>query len=153
MDKIIISEKNLTKIKDLINKADEKEIVLIAGDEKFNKKAVESLEFNFLVFSDYKEKNRLKQRSSHLDSVLCRQAAKKEIAFGFDISFLRNKDEKQKSDYLGRLIQDIKLCMKYKAKFVLVNANGDKHDIFAFLLTLGASTIIAKYAVENSFSI
>ncbi|MFA5992610.1 MAG: hypothetical protein WC796_02820 [Candidatus Pacearchaeota archaeon] len=128
-----------------------KKIVLAAGDDEVNRKMLESAKVDYILgLENGIRKDKLKQRDSGFNQVLAKIAHENNVALGIDFSEISKLKDKEFSMYAGRLMQNIKLCNKYKVKMVLFNYSGkNRHDLMAFLLSLGMSTIMAKYAVEN----
>lgn len=128
-------------------------VAVIAKDEEFNRKILENKNVNCLIFKEFpKGKNSLKQRDSGLNHVLCKLANENQIVISFDFSGFFSMGDFDKSNFLSKLMQNIKLCKKYKVDILILGIKSDKKDLFHFLLTLGADTNMAKKAVEDSFS-
>tara|TARA_Y100000310_G_C20278385_1_gene621393 strand:- start:4 stop:471 length:468 start_codon:yes stop_codon:yes gene_type:complete len=137
---------------DLALKSGEK-VVVIAKDDDFNRKILENKRVD--VFVDVEggdKKDRLKQRDSGLNQVLCKLARENGIDIGIDLGHLSGGSDFDKSRYLSRLMQNVRLCKKHKVRMILVNIGKGKKDLNGFLLTLGMNTSMAKFAFENSFS-
>jgi len=152
----LIDNKNINEARKQINKFSGREIIaLIARDDEFNRKMLETGKINILVFSELLErKDRLKQRDSGLNQVLCKIAGDNNVAVGIDFKQIAKLKEFELSSYLAKIMQNIKLCRKYQVKIVIINIHGaDLIDLKSFLLTLGMPTDMAKYAVENSVEI
>jgi RNase P/RNase MRP subunit p30 len=150
----LIVEKNYEKLRKKIievKKAKE-EVVVLAGDDDFNRRVLEQKNVDVLLFSDFSGRDKLKQRDSGLNQVLCKIAAKNKIVVGIDVRALFLA--KNLSRALARVMQNIRLCRKYKVRIVLVNVKEkDKKDLHGFLLTLGADTKMVKNAVDESFDV
>ncbi|MEA3329502.1 MAG: hypothetical protein U9Q06_02045 [Nanoarchaeota archaeon] len=147
---------NLEDIKKKINKLTGGEkVVVFARDDEFNRKMLENGKINFLIFPKVNSvKDKLKQRDSGLNQVLCKIARDNHIIIGVDIKNVFSKNEFDLSRELSRVRQNIKLCKKYNVKIVLINCGKrDEIDLKSFLLTLGMKTEMAKYAVKNRFKI
>ena len=124
-----------------------KEVIVIAGDSDYNRKILENKKVNVLLFYDFNGKDKLKQRDSGLDHVLCRLAKDNNIIIGFDLGFLNEKGDLLISQKTSRLGQNIKLCNKYKNNIRIFSY--DKSEIIklkAFLLSLGMNTKMIKEA-------
>ncbi len=132
--------------------------IVIAKDDEFNRKILESRKADVLIFSNlFEKKDKLKQRDSGLNHVLCKIAKDNDVAIGIDFREFE-KSEKlggfESSSYLAKIMQNIKLCKKYKVKIIMVNIKRkNKIDFIGFLLSLGMTTDMAKYAVNNSIEI
>ena len=133
----------------LKKEAPNERIIVLAQGEDFNRKVLEMKNIDILLDAHFpKEKDKLKQRASGLNEVLCKIAAKNSIKIGIDLEKIKNLDKKEKAIILARIKQNIMLCKKAKADLIVLG-NYDKKAAFSLLLTLGASTEMAKRAVEN----
>ncbi|MFH1637540.1 MAG: RNase P subunit p30 family protein [Candidatus Woesearchaeota archaeon] len=94
-----------------------KELVIVQGMEN-NRSIVENRHVDILLDPDkFCRKDKLHHRSSGLDDVICKFAKRKNIAVGFSFSsFLYVEDISVK---LGRLMQNIRFCRKFKVKMVI----------------------------------
>ncbi len=153
MDYLLVDAGNINEARNQIEKVSKQKlnVVVLAKDDEFNRKILENKKVNFLLFAGFKgRKNKLKQKDSGLNQVLCKLARDNDIAIGIDFSELQKKTDFELSHYLGMLMQNIKLCRKHKVKMILFNAkNKNNHDLFSLLSSLGMPTSMAKYAVEN----
>ena len=123
-------------------------VIVQAQDYDFNRAILEYGRFDILLSPEAKtSKDTLKKINSGLDYILAETAAKKGISIGIDLEELRSLDKKTKARRLTKLIQNIKVCRKAKAKITLLNYK-DKKDATAFLSTLGASSQQANSAVN-----
>ena len=102
-----------------------KKIKLIYGFEELNKK-------------DY-----IHQRASWLNHILCELAGKNNIFVGFSYSSLFNKSGTATSMLIGRMMQNIRLCRKYKVK-TAIGAFSEKpfdlrahHDVMSLFNLFG----------------
>lgn len=136
--------------KEIEKLAKEGKDVIVKGDNiNFNRLILENNKVDMLVLSHKDGKDKLKQRDSGLNEVLCGIAKKNDITLAFDLKELQIEDKKQRGKIIGRMMQNIFLIKKSKCKIKLINYN-DKTQAFSFLLTLGASTIQAKKAVNQN---
>ena len=94
--------------------------IIQGGDEKINRKAVENRNNDILLSP---ENNRLKDhlhyRKSGLNQVLCKLAKKNNVAIGFDFCLILKSNSLDRAKFLGRMIQNVKLCRKYKVKMII----------------------------------
>lgn len=102
--------------------------------------------------------NSLKQdkthyRNSGLNQVLCSLAKEKKILIGFNFNLLLNS--KEKDVILGRMIQNVALCRKYKVKMLIASfARKPKEmrshkDLISFGVVIGMGLKEAKNSVLN----
>ena len=153
---MIIDTDNLNDARKKIEiKAKEGSKVIVKGrDDSFNRKILENKKVNILLSPEHGyKKDKLKQRDSGLNHILCRIAQQNSISIGIDFQEILNKrDEgkKQIAEHLARIMQNIKLCRKSKVKMILMNTAGtDDYGLRALLSTLGMPTDMAKMAVED----
>ena len=116
-------------------------------DISFNRKVLESKKTRMLILSHTDKKDKLKQRDSGLNQVLCKIARENNIILAIDMNELKIEDKKTKAQILSRIMQNIKLIKKFKNNFRLLNYN-NKEQAFSFLLSLGLPTDVAKRAVS-----
>ena len=117
-------------------------------DIAFNRKTLESKKTEMLVLNHRMGKDKLKQRDSGLNQVLCKIAKDNRIILAIDLNELvKEKDKKTKAVILARMLQNIKLIKKFKNKFLLLN-QGNKQQAFSFLISLGMPTDMAREAVD-----
>jgi RNase P/RNase MRP subunit p30 len=148
-DIIILDEKNYSKTHQIILNLSKqnKTIIIAAKDNEYNKKALENSKVSGIVNIEYIEKkDRLYQRNSGLNHVLCRLASKNKKIVYINISRLNFLEKKVRAIILGRIMQNIKLCRKYKTKvaFATFAKNEEelrnRYDLEALGLSLGMST-------------
>ena len=96
----------------------------------------------------HNRKEKLKERDSGLNEILCRIAAKNNIKIGIDVEEIKKAQGKELAVLLARIMQNIMLCKKTGAEIKIINCKEkDKREAFSLLLTLGASTSQAKKAI------
>jgi len=147
----IISEQNPEQARKQIDKlAKAGKIVVVQGsDIEYNRKILENKKINAVVLRHKGQKDSLKERGSGLNQVLCKIARDSNKTILIDSKEILDAEGIEKAKILGRLMQNIMLLKKYNVKTGVINKQGrDNYDLFAFLLTLGASTKFAKDAVS-----
>ncbi|MEM3074979.1 MAG: hypothetical protein QW727_03500 [Candidatus Pacearchaeota archaeon] len=154
----LINTENITRALKEIEKAfkENDKAVVVAKEDNFNRKILENYKVYAIIGVEYGfKKDRLKQRNSGLNHVFCRLAEKNNIKICIDFSCLYKFDDFEKSIILSRIMQNIRLCRKYKANIILANTEklGSKFDLFPFLISLGMDTRTAKYAIDNQITI
>jgi RNase P/RNase MRP subunit p30 len=105
----------------------DKFVVVKGGNDKVNRMAVSSKKADILLdpHLGYR-KDFMHNRNSGLNQVLCKLAKDNSVAIGFSFSnILYSKDYRE----FGRIIQNIKLCRKYKIKMVVGNFAKSKNDV------------------------
>lgn len=135
--------------KAITEKKKQERIIVEARGEDFNRKVLENKKVNVLLNPglDFKGKDKLKQRDSGLNEVLCKIARDNKIKIAFDVEKIIKEKGKERAVLLSRLIQNIMLCKKAGTEVTFLG-NYDKKNLFSLLLTLGASTKQAKEATS-----
>ena len=113
-----------------------------------NRKLIEKNKNITLVLNHNNKKDKLKQRDSGLNQVLCSLAKERNITLAIDLDeIIKNQDKKEKAKILSRIIQNLKLVKKFKNQFKLLNQR-NKSQAFSFLISLGFPTEASKQAVD-----
>ena len=108
-----INQKNM-------NTALQQSKLLVAKSSDKDRFFIESKKIKLIYgFEEIYRKDYIHQRASGLNHVICELANKNNVAIGFSYSLLFNKDEYHKSVLMGRMMQNIKLCHKYKVKTII----------------------------------
>ena len=151
MKNILIDVKDVNDLrKKLRIVGNDTQIFVLAKDETFNRKVMEIKEINGIVgFESGFKKDKLKQRDSGLNQVLCKIARDNDIKIGIDFEFLNIKNDFEIAKILSRIEQNVRLCKKYKTKMIAINFSGDEYGLMAFFLSVGLPTDMAKYAAVN----
>lgn len=144
MESVILTEKNFNKLRDLVKKNKEKEIIFSSEDDELNRKVIEKLSVNILLIPLNQRKDYMKQRNSGFNEVIAKICKKKEIIVGIDFDELI--DSKQKERIFSRLKQNIFLCNKNKVKmkFIFNKHKRSIYDIKSLGLVLGMPTWMVK---------
>lgn len=96
-------------------------------------------------------------RNSGLNQVLCKLANKNNVMIGFSFSSILNTDWMIRSQILGRLMQNIRLCRKYKVKTVIASFAEKPydmrpyHDLKSVFICFGMHPKEAKDSLENIY--
>jgi len=147
---MIINTSNINEARKQIQslKKQKKQIIVMAKEPEFNRKILENKDVDILMSPELHSRNdRLKERDSGLNEVLCKIAKKNEVAIGVEIEKIKKLGGEEKARAIARLIQNIKLCKRVGTKIKLFG-KFDKRDAMSFLLSLGCSTSQAKEAVS-----
>lgn len=106
----------------------EKLIVIQGGDDEINRLALSSRFVDILLdpHLGYR-KDTMHQRNSGLNQVLCTLAREYHVAIGFSFSSILHS--KQRAKDMGRIIQNIHLCRKYKLSMVIGSFAQDPWDV------------------------
>ena len=147
---LIIETESINEARKQIEKSNKegKKIAVLGRGIEFNRIILENKKVSMLILSHENKKDKLKQRDSGLNHILCEIARKNSITFAFDLNeLIKQNDKKQKALILARIIQNIKLIKKFKNNFKIINYQ-NKQQAFSFLLSLGLPTDMAKEAVN-----
>lgn len=151
---MVINTSNLAEARKQIQKLKKEKpnekIIVRAQNTEFNRKILEMKDVSMLLSPEiHDRKDKLKERDSGLNEILCRIAKKNNIKIGIDLEEIKKAQGKERAIILSRIIQNIMLCKKTGAEIKIMNCKEkDKREAFSLLLTLGASTNQAKKAIE-----
>lgn len=152
----IVISSNLNEIRKQVDKKarNNKKVIVLGRDIEFNRKILEMKKVNMLVLQHKLGKDKLKQRDSGLNEILCNIAKNNNIILAIDFSeILENREStpenrrlsgKEQGKILSRLIQNLKLIKKAKNKLIIINKPKDKKNLAALLRVLGADTKLAS---------
>tara|TARA_Y100000310_G_C20601434_1_gene773260 strand:+ start:528 stop:1052 length:525 start_codon:yes stop_codon:yes gene_type:complete len=117
-------------------------VIVQGGENKINRSALSNKFVDILLDPHMnRRKDFMHHRDSGLNQVLCKLAKERNIAIGFSFSAILKS--KNLPEDLGRIIQNIKLCRKYKVKMVIASFAKNKNeqrnikDIQSFFKVLG----------------
>ncbi len=127
-----------------INKAYKQSKLLIVKSSDSDRFFIESKKIRLIYgFEEVHKKDYLHQRASGLNHVICELAKKNNVAIGFSYSSLFNKDSATLSLIIGRMMQNISLCQKFKVKTIIASFSEKpfdlraSHDIMSLFTMLG----------------
>jgi len=112
MESIILTEKNFSKLKELVKQYNEKKIIFYSDDDDLNRKVMEKLPIKVLLIPLDERKDFMKQRNSGFNEVLAKIAKKEGIKIGIDLDEIICSQNKER--ILSRLKQNINLCKRNK---------------------------------------
>lgn len=140
---IIANEKNL-------NKAILDTKPLIAKSSDIDRLLIESKKIKLIYgFEQINRKDYLSQRASGLNHITCEAASKNNVAIGFCYSSLLGKIY-HASLLIGRMMQNIRLCRKYKVKMIIGSFSEkpfemrSPNDVMSLFTILGMDAKTAK---------
>ncbi|MDA3836915.1 MAG: hypothetical protein PF542_04800 [Nanoarchaeota archaeon] len=144
MERIILTETNFSRLKELVKKNKGNEIIFTSNDDELNRKVMEKLSVAGVMIPLEERKDYTKQRSSGLNEVMSRIMKKAKMVVYID--FDEVIDSKNKERIFARLKQNIDLCNREKVqmKFVLGKIKREPHEIKSFFSSLGAPTWMVK---------
>lgn len=130
----IVNQKN-------IKKACKKSDLIAVKSSEQDRFFIEGKRINLIYgFEETNKKDFLHQRASGLNHILCDIIRKNSISVGFSYSNLLQSNQAM---LIGRLIQNIRLCQKYKVKTVISSFTSDPyllrqpHDVISLFSMLG----------------
>jgi ribonuclease P/MRP protein subunit RPP1 len=151
-DTLIIKAKTKSELNKLIsrNHGKYKFLAVQGSNDEVNRAALEDKRVDLLLnpeiertrdFSDW--------RNSGLNDVLCRFAAQNKVSIGIDLSTFPS-EKFSLAERLGRIMQNIKLCRKFKAKMIVFSSETsiNDHDLMSISLALGMSTEQTKTSLS-----
>ena len=126
------------------NKASQYSKFLAAKSSDKDRFFIESKRIKLIYgFEEFHKRDYLHQSASGLNHILCELAKKNNVAIGFSYSLLFNKSAALTSMLMGRMMQNISLCQKYKVKTIIGSFSENPfemrahHDITILFATLG----------------
>jgi len=130
------------------------ELVLLKSSDK-NHDNLEKKDFDVIFDLEMNPmKDTMHYRVSGLNQVLCSLAVKKKKIIGIN---LRNIiDAENKSQVIGRIMQNVMLCSKHKAKMIIFSGASKAlqmkgyHDLISLMAVLGMKEDDAKAVLKNS---
>lgn len=136
-----------------IQKARKKfDAIIVKGNPKENRKIVEASPDILLSPHSSGKKDFMRERNSGLNQIICKIAAEKKVVVGIDFNEVLQAENREL--IIGRIMQNIKLCRKYKVKMLLASfASGllelrDAQDLIAFAQTIGMTPEEAKESLK-----
>lgn len=137
------------------NKAAKQPRILAAKSSDQDRLLIESKKVKIIYgFEELHRKDYLHQRASGLNHILCDLARKNSVAIGFSYSSLINNDKEQLAIVKGRMMQNIRLCRKYKVKTIIASFSENPfglrayHDVASIFRLMGMD----DSAIKDSFS-
>lgn len=144
MVRIVLTEKNFSKLRDEIKKHNGDEIVFSSDDDELNRKVAEKLAVDILAIPLSGRKDFSKQRNSGLNEVVARIVKKNGIKIGIFLDEIIFSKEKEK--IISRVRQNIELCNKNKVEMIFIEGKEKRNSVLLKSLgsTLGMPTWMTK---------
>ena len=148
---ILANERNIQKI----NNRFKNKGVFVAVKSPFNAREIIERPYANMVFSleESGRKDYMHQRGSGLDHILAKLAHDNNVAIGFSLSSMLNSGNKH--IILGRMMQNIRLCRKYKVKTVIASFAQNPfemrsfYDVVSLFIALGMQQKEVKGALSG----
>jgi RNase P/RNase MRP subunit p30 len=94
--------------------------IIAAKSSEKDRMAMESGKIKVIYgFEELHRKDFLHQRASGLNHILCGLAKKNKVSIGFSYGMLLNKSPQMTSLLMGRMMQNIRLCRKFKVSTIM----------------------------------
>ena len=130
--------------------------LIIAEGSELNRAILENKKIDILVSSENNsKKDFMHYRNSGLNQVLCKLANKNSIAIAFSFNDVLKAKGTERSKIMGRMMQNVKLCKKYKVNMVISSFATSKFelkspsDLISFGIILGMTPKEAKESILN----
>jgi len=136
---IMVDNREIHKFKNRLK--NEKAFIVVKSSTN-DKEVIEKLKPDVIFsFEGSTKKDFIHQRASGLNHILCKSAKDNGIIIGFSLSSVLNVEDKHK--ILGRMMQNIELCKKFKVKMIIASFAQDSfgmrspHDLIGLFKVLG----------------
>lgn len=108
-----------------------KEIKSVEGkNENIIRKALEDKKTDLVYgIEKYTGGDKLNQKNSGLNQVLCRLAKENKVKIGLSFNDVLNSDGTKRAVILGRMVQNAMLCNKYKVDVVVGSFANNKYEL------------------------
>ncbi|MBU2589255.1 MAG: hypothetical protein KKA65_01235 [Nanoarchaeota archaeon] len=129
-----------------------KNLKIVECDEFTLQQTLENKKSEIIVIHEKSPKDHLHFRRTALNQVTCKLAKKNKIIIAF--SFDKIINSRDKALVFGRLMQNFKLCRKYKVKVLFASFARNKygmrssHDLLSLLQVLGMTADEANKALS-----
>jgi len=153
---ILIKTENKDELRKEISRASSKgqKMVVLGATDEINRIAVSDKRVSILLAPEStRTKDYMHYRSSGLNHVLCKLAIQNGVAIGIGFDAIKSAKGKDRADRIGRTMQNIDLCRKYKTPMILASFGKKPSDPYAlrsFGLSLGMRTDQVKSALEQA---
>jgi RNase P/RNase MRP subunit p30 len=128
---ILIKNQSVDMMRRIIDKSQNffKEIIVLGMNDEINRACLEHKKTTALASPEYnRKKDYNNYRNSGLNQVLCKIAKQNNKTIIENFSDL-NTAKKSKALILGRMLQNVRLCKKYKVKFILTNVTNKVEEL------------------------
>lgn len=150
---LVIKAKTKSELNKIVSRNYRKyKFLAVSGsNDEVNRAALEDKRIDLLLNPEIERTRDFNDwRNSGMNDVLAKFASQNSITIGIDLSTLPN-EKFSLAERLGRIMQNIRFCRKFKAKMLIFSSENslNDYDLMSIALTLGMSTEQAK----NSLSI
>ena len=148
---LIIKAKNKSELNILIARNFNKFLLAVQGsNDEVNRAAVENKKVSILLNPEIERRHDFGDwKNSGLNDVLCKLAFQNNVAIGIDLSAIP-EDKLEKSLRIGKIMQNIRLCRKFKTKMLIFSSKKQMNssDLMSIAFSLGMSTKQAKESLD-----
>ena len=131
-------------------KTTKKPVVVEGG--LFNREILSNKKVDMLLSPEkMSRKDFMHSRNSGLNHVLCKLANKNKIAIGFNFNDILKS--KNKGQLIGRMMQNVKLCRKYKVDTVFASFSETKWDMRPAKDLINFATVLGMHPTEANDSL
>lgn len=121
-DYILIKAQTKEELNNKIAKAKGRKIIVLGSNDEVNRTALENENVSILLSPEHtRQHDYMTYRNSGLNHVLCKIAHDNNIAIAVDFNELKRLKGKEKALKIGRIMQNIRLCRKYKVKIMILS--------------------------------
>lgn len=133
-DFVLIKTDNLENMRRMIDKASNYFSIFVLGvNDKINRAALSHKKVVALVSPEYeRKKDYANYRNSGLNQVLCKIAHDGNKFIIEKLSDFFAKDKNERALLLGRIMQNFRLCKKYKVKFIISVFAKNEQELVSF---------------------
>ena len=140
---LIVNPKNMDRASKLSK-------TLVAKSSENDRLIIESGKIKIIYgFEDLQRKDHLHQRASGLNHVLCDLARKNNVSIGFSYSSLLSKNKILAAISMGRMLQNIRLCQKFKTKTNIGSFSSHPYSMRAFHDVQALFKMLGKSILQN----
>ena len=139
---VFIGNVDISKLKSKIKISSNKRI--FKSDITKDRNLIECKKADMIYeFEQQSRKDSMHFRSSGINQVIAKLMKLKNVSYGLSFSQLLNASKEEQARIIGRTMQNIRLCKKYKVKVVVASfartpyEMRDHKDLVAFAKTLG----------------
>lgn len=142
--------------KDLRKKVNKENGLVVVIGSQFNREVLSNKKVDILLSPHHGVvRDFLHYRNSGLNDVLCKLAKKNSVAIGFSFSEVLNSQGINRSLMLGRMMQNVRFCRKFKVPMVLASFAFEgfemraPKDLISFGVVLGMTPDEARKALSS----
>lgn len=128
--------------------------MILVENSAQNRQMFESKRVNIIFNLENQNRDFMHYRNSGLNQVLCKLANKNKIKIGVSLLNISRAENMLRSQLMGRVMQNIRLCRKYKVGMALASFASDPYemrapyDLMSFGISLGMHPSEAKKSLE-----